>query len=74
MSSIFESWKPETMTEQQRHRYNVEAVGDSLYTCRTRFRVMCKECGVELHAATTGPWFYMYVHDSREHNEPSHRP
>lgn len=56
---MFESWNPETMTDEQRQRFDVEEVGESSYSCRTTFKVTCKKCQKVIHEATNHPPAWM---------------
>jgi formylmethanofuran dehydrogenase subunit E len=64
MSIYFDHWDPETMTDDQREKYEVLPTGDEgFHSMRAKFSVRCKKCGEVVHENTTGPDCMMEMHD-----------
>jgi len=65
--SLYESWEPKRLTQDQIDQYDVTVVGDgALHTGRTTFKVTCKSCGNMLHECTNNPSHYIDIHDQEE--------
>lgn len=60
---MYDSWSRDQMTKAQKEQYQTEPVGESLYTCRTTFRVVCNACGKTLHESTNYPPAYFEQHE-----------
>lgn len=68
MDSVFKSWTHEEMLPEWYERYEVTHTGDSAsYSGRDLFRVVCKDCGLELHWNTTYPNEYIERHERDAH-------
>lgn len=66
--SAYVSWKPETLEERYRERYEVTYSGDEgFHTMRDKFKVVCKECGVVVHHSTTHPPSWIEIHEEDRH-------
>ena len=72
MSSVYESWNPETLEESLKERYEVTYSGEEgCDSMRDKFKVVCKECDVTVHHSTTHPPSWIDIH---EKDHPSARP
>ncbi len=67
--SIFESWTMDKFPAGvPKERYEVKDTGDEgSYTMRTVYCVKCVECNEVVHPCTTGPDFYIGMHESQCH-------
>ena len=67
MAMIWElpSWSHDELTEEQKKRYEVVAVGKAIVSSRTNFRVTCNVCGKVLHPCTNGPSYHMETHSEK---------
>ena len=45
----FRSWNAKELSEEQSRKYTVTAVGESFYSMRTTFLVVCNVCQGRLH-------------------------
>ncbi len=62
--SMFESWKPEDLPPRYDGKFDITDSGQwGIDSGRTRWRVVCKQCGEELHPATTDPSFCIKTHE-----------
>lgn len=60
---VFKSWTLEELPEQFRENYEITSSGEEgFYSCREKFRVVCKKCKAVLHHSTTNPTFYIEWH------------
>lgn len=64
MPSIFDllSWTRDELTAEQQYQFRTEAVGESSYTLRTTFKVICTNCNKVLHSNTNNPSVYIDQH------------
>lgn len=63
--NIFElpSWSEEEISKEQKDKYHIMAVGESIHSCRTTFEVQCNTCCKILHTNTNNPSHYIEIHD-----------
>lgn len=67
MTSVFDlpSFGRDQLTAKQRAKYTTIEVGESWYTGRRTFQVICNDCKRVLHDQTNGPEHYMELHDKQ---------
>lgn len=68
-NSMFESWTMDKFPAGvPKERYEVKDTGDEgSYTMRAKFLVKCLDCNEVVHPCTTGPDFYIEMHEEQSH-------